>query len=57
MSHTQHELALGQQFGGNGLVGFYLKGGAEAACTFLNSTKVILRAPSFGANCSVAQIP
>ena len=56
-SHPQHALALAQQCGGSGMVGFYVKGGFEAAKAFMEAVKVFQRAPSLGAHISLVTIP
>jgi len=56
-SHPQHGLALKQQYGHSGAVGFYLKGDLGESVKFLNELKIILVAPSLGADISIANLP
>lgn len=56
-SHPQHQLAIKQQKGHSGMIGFYIKGGFKEAAKFMESVKVIKRAPSLGADISLVTIP
>lgn len=39
------------------MIGFYIKGGFKEAAKFMESVKVIKRAPSLGADISLVTIP
>jgi cystathionine gamma-lyase len=56
-SHPQHELALQQQFGHSGMVTFLIKGELRESVAFLDALKVFKKAPSLGADVSIASIP
>jgi len=56
-THPQHQLALKQQKGHSGMVGFYIKGGFKEASKFMESVKVVRSAPSLGADISLVTIP
>jgi len=56
-SHPQHKLALKQQKGHSGMVGFYLKGGSKEVINFMKSIKMVRAATSLGAHISLCTIP
>lgn len=56
-SHPQHEIAVKQTRGHSGMITFYVKGGIEAARTFLEKLKVFTCAESLGAVESLAESP
>ncbi|ODN02256.1 Cystathionine gamma-lyase [Orchesella cincta] len=56
-THPHHELALKQQFGHSGMVGFFIKGELQEAAAFLDSLQVFRKAPSLGSDVSIASIP
>lgn len=56
-SHPQHELARKQMTGYGGMVTFFIKGGLEAAKTFLESVEVFSLAESLGGVESLVEHP
>jgi len=56
-SHPQYKLAVKQQKGNCGMIGFYVQGGFNEAARFLESIKVFRKAPSLGMDISLATIP
>lgn len=56
-SHPNHAVHMSQARGSSGMVVFYIKGGAEAARTFLKTIKVFVCAESLGAVESLAESP
>jgi cystathionine gamma-lyase len=56
-SHPQHQIALKQQEGHSGMLGFYIKGGLKEAAKFMNSVNIIRKATSLGADISLVTIP
>ncbi|MCH2533223.1 MAG: cystathionine gamma-synthase [Bdellovibrionales bacterium] len=56
-SHPQHELARKQMSGYGGMVTFFIKGGLEAAKTFLESVEVFSLAESLGGVESLVEHP
>lgn len=56
-SHPQHELARRQMSGYGGMVTFFIKGGLEAAKTFLESVEVFSLAESLGGVESLVEHP
>jgi cystathionine gamma-lyase len=49
LSHPHHEIAKKQMKLFSGMITFYIKGGLEAARTFLSSTEIFICAESLGA--------
>ena len=56
-SHPQHEIAKKQMKLFSGMITFYIKGGLEAARTFLSSTELFMCAESLGAVESLMEHP
>ena len=56
-SHPQHALACDQMSGFGGMITFYIKGGLEAARTFLESVRVFSLAESLGGVESLIEHP
>lgn len=56
-SHPQHALAQEQMLGMGGMITFYIKGGLEAARTFLESVQVFALAESLGGVESLIEHP
>lgn len=56
-SHPQHELARQQMSGFGGMITFYIKGGIQAARTFLESVEVFSLAESLGGVESLIEHP
>lgn len=56
-SHPQHALAKEQMLGMGGMITFYIKGGLEAARTFLENVKVFALAESLGGVESLIEHP
>jgi cystathionine gamma-lyase len=56
-SHPQHALAKEQMLGMGGMITFYIKGGLEAARTFLESVQVFALAESLGGVESLIEHP
>jgi cystathionine gamma-lyase len=56
-SHPQHELAARQMSGFGGMVSIVVRGGAKAASTFLERTKLFACAESLGGVESLIEIP
>ena len=56
-SHPQYDLACKQMFSFGGMIAFKIKGGLEAARTFLNRVKVFTLAESLGAVESLIESP
>jgi cystathionine gamma-lyase len=56
-SHPQHALAKEQMTGMGGMITFYVKGGLEAARTFLESVEIFSLAESLGGVESLVEHP
>lgn len=56
-SHPQHQLAKEQMLGMGGMITFYIKGGLEAARTFLESVQIFALAESLGGVESLIEHP
>ena len=56
-SHPQHHLAKEQMLGMGGMITFYIKGGMEAARTFLESVNIFALAESLGGVESLVEHP